>query len=397
MNPALTPAAANRTTLFSFTGAVLISATSSAPTPLYPLYRTLFHLSPPMLTLVFGAYAFALLAALLTVGKVSDFTGRRPLMLLALALNALALVVFMLASSAATLITARLVQGFATGIALPTFGASLIDASKTRGPLLNSFTAFLGMTLGTLAGGFLVSFAPYPTVTLYALLLLAMLAAMALLPLIPETITPQPGVLAALRPQVSIPRRALGPLLKVTPVNIATWMLGGFYLSLMPGMVASATGLTSPLIGGSVVATLMLSATAAVLLFRLLPPARALVVGTLMLITGVTVTLSGLSLHSVAWLYVGTAIAGQGFGSIFSSVLKIILPLAEGHERAGLFAAFLVKSYLAFALPAIAAGIAAPHIGLNQTAWYYGMTLIALALMSLLAVRGRAFAGAPGS
>ncbi|WP_426606941.1 MFS transporter [Pantoea anthophila] len=397
MTHALTPQAATRTTIFSFTSAALISATSSAPTPLYPLYRTLFHLTPTMLTLIFGAYAFALLAALLTVGKVSDYTGRRPLMLLALALNAIALVIFMTAGSASTLIAARLVQGFATGVALPTFGASLLDASKTRGPLLNSFTAFLGMTLGTLAGGILVSLAPYPTVTLYALLLLLMLFAMTLLPLIPETISLQPGVLAALRPQVSIPRRALGPLLKVAPVNIATWMLGGFYLSLMPTMVANATGLTSPFIGGSVVATLMLSATAAVFLFRPLPPARALVIGTLMLMTGVSVTLTGLSLHSVAWLYIGTALAGQGFGSIFANVLKIIMQLAESHERAGLFSAFLIKSYLAFALPAIAAGIVAPHLGLTRTAWCYGMTILVLAMVSLLAVRGRALAGAAGS
>jgi hypothetical protein len=174
-------------------------------------------------------------------------------------------------------------------------------------------------------------------------------------------------------------------------------MLGGFYLSLMPMMVANATGLTSPFIGGSIVATLMLSATAAVFLFRPLHPARALVIGTLMLMAGVSVTLTGLSLHSVALLYLGTAIAGQGFGSIFSSVLKIIMQLAESHERAGLFSAFLIKSYLAFALPAIAAGITAPHIGLNQTAWYYGMTINVLALVSLLAVWGRALAEAASS
>jgi len=97
IQPALTPQSAVRLTLFSFTGAVLISATSSAPTPLYPLYRTLFHLSPSLLTVIFGVYAFALLAALLTVGKISDYTGRRPLMLLALALNSVALMIFIYA------------------------------------------------------------------------------------------------------------------------------------------------------------------------------------------------------------------------------------------------------------------------------------------------------------
>lgn len=113
-----------------------------------------------------------------------------------------------------------------------------------------------------------------------------------------------------------------------------------------------------------------------------------------MLIAGVSLTLSGVGLHAVAWLYLGTAIAGQGFGSIFSNVLKIIMQLAENHERAGLFSAFLIKSYLAFALPAILAGIAAPHIGLTLTAFLYGMTIVMLALVSLLAVRSGSFARA---
>jgi MFS family permease len=385
--PASPSPSALRMTAYSFLGAVLISATSSAPTPLYHLYQELLHLSPAMITLIFGSYSFALLAALLTVGGLSDYLGRRPLILLALIFNAAALIVFMVAESGTMLLVGRIVQGFATGIAFPTFGATILDTDKRRGSTLNSITAFLGLMIGTLAGGTLVAFAPEPTHLIYALLFALTLLAIAALAFMPETITGRPGALAAMRPHISVPQRARATLLKVTPVNVAGWSLGGFYLSLMPTLVAVATGITSPFVGGTVVATLMLSATASVFVFRAWAPQRVLFTGATALMIGVLITLSGVHLQAVGLLFLGTAVAGLGFGSIFSNILKIVLPLAESHERAGLFAAFLVESYLAFSIPAIAAGLIAPTLGLSHTAYVYGAAIITLAVISIAATR----------
>ena len=385
--PASSSPSARRMTAYSFLGAVLISATSSAPTPLYHLYQELFHLSPAMITLIFGSYSFALLAALLTVGGLSDYLGRRPLILLALIFNAAALIVFMVAESGTTLLIGRIVQGFATGIAFPTFGATILDTDKRTGSILNSVTAFLGLMIGTLAAGTLVAFAPEPTHLIYALLFLVTLAGIVVLAFMPETITGRSGALVAMRPHISVPPRARTTLLKVTPVNVAGWSLGGFYLSLMPTLVAVATGITSPFVGGTVVATLMLSATASVFIFRTWAPQRVLFTGTTALMVGVLITLSGVHLQAVGLLFLGTAVAGLGFGSIFSNILKIVLPLAESHERAGLFAAFLVESYLAFSIPAIIAGLAAPAFGLSTAAYFYGAVIIVLALISIAATR----------
>jgi hypothetical protein len=44
-----------------------------------------------------------------------------------------------------------------------------------------------------------------------------------------------------------------------------------------------------------------------------------------------------------------------------------------------------VQSYLAFALPAVAAGLAVPLIGLSLTAYIYGAVIIVLAVISLAA------------
>ncbi|MGK6315220.1 MFS transporter [Neorhizobium sp. DT-125] len=379
--------AALRMTVYSFIFAVLISATSSAPTPLYHLYQELFHLSPAMITFIFGSYAFALLAALLTLGGLSDYVGRRPVILAALLFNAAALVIFMLAESGGMLIAGRVVQGIATGIAFPTFGATILDTDKRNGPILNSITAFLGLMIGTLSGGALVAFAPQPTHLIYAILFLVTVIGIVALAFMPETTAGRSGALAAMRPRISVPRRARGLLIRVTPVNVAGWALAGFYLSLMPTLVAVATGITSPFVGGAVVATLMLSATASVFVFRALAPQRVLFIGTTGLIVGVLITLAGIEEQAVGLLFLGTAVAGLGLGSIFANILKIVLPLAEGHERAGLFAAFLVESYLAFAVPAIVAGLAAPVLGLSMTAYIYGAVIIVLAAISIAATR----------
>src|SRR5713226_7349203 len=73
---------------------VAFLAASVAPTPLYAIYQAQWGFSAITVTVVFGIYALAVLAALLSAGSLSDYIGRRPVLAAALALQALALVVF---------------------------------------------------------------------------------------------------------------------------------------------------------------------------------------------------------------------------------------------------------------------------------------------------------------
>src|SRR5262249_11810540 len=63
--------------------AVSFLAGSSVPTPLYSTYQAQWGFSPVMVTVVFGIYAVAVLGALLTVGSLSDYVGRRPVLMIA--------------------------------------------------------------------------------------------------------------------------------------------------------------------------------------------------------------------------------------------------------------------------------------------------------------------------
>jgi MFS family permease len=91
------------------------SASGAAPTPLYQEYQSHFGITPFMITVIFAAYVLCLLLALLTVGSLSDYIGRRPAILAALTLNVLAMILFMTAGSAAALIVARAHTGIRDG------------------------------------------------------------------------------------------------------------------------------------------------------------------------------------------------------------------------------------------------------------------------------------------
>jgi len=105
---------------------------STTPSPLYRTYSALWHFSPLTLTLIYASYAFGIQAALLLAGRVSDQVGRRPVLLAALGALIGSLVLFMAASATAWLFAARAVQGLATGAALSTASAALLDLHPRR-------------------------------------------------------------------------------------------------------------------------------------------------------------------------------------------------------------------------------------------------------------------------
>jgi MFS family permease len=378
----LSPAAM---TVFSFASAMLIAASSSAVTPLYHLYQASMHITPLWITIVFASYVASLLAALLTVGGLSDYVGRRPVILAALLLNAAAMILFSEARDVGQLILARMVQGLCVGIGTTAMGAAILDTNRARGPLLNSITAFLGMTAGSLGAAALITFAPDPLHTVYEVLLGWTALMIVLLYVMPESSTRKTGALASLRPHVRVPPQSRAILARLTPANVAAWALGGLYLSLMPTVVATAMGVATPWVGGVVVATLMLSGAIAIVTFRDWPARRLIVMSTSTLGLGVAVSMIGMEQQQVAALLAGTVIAGAGFGSTFSGTLRTLLPTAEPHQRAGLLSAFYLQSYLAFALPAVVAGLSVPRIGLSTTAYIYGAVIILLAFISMVA------------
>jgi len=358
-------------------------AASSAPTPLYHLYQQAWGFSPVQLTVIFAVYALSLLATLLIFGSLSDYLGRRPVIFVSLLLEILSMLLFIGASDVTWLIAARMLQGIATAIATSALGAAMLDTDQNQGPLINSIAPMFGMALGALGTSALVEYAPMPLTLAYLLLLAAFVLQALYLLRVGETVTPQPGVLKTLKPTLYVPPQARGTLLLVLPADIAAWALGGFFLSLAPSLLTAATGATSVLNGGLAVAALTISGAISIMNLRLRAPRLALLVGCSFLAAGVSVILAAVNLGWLWLFFAGAVVAGIGFGASFLGALRLLLPLAHAHQRAGLMSAFLALSYLAFCVPALVAGVSIKHLGLVSTTNVYGTVVVVLALLAL--------------
>ena len=308
----------NRASLW-FLAVTLLSflAASTAPTPLYHLYQEQMQFSAATLTLIFGVYALSLLVALLTVGSLSDYLGRKPVIFTAVVLNILAMLLFIHADSVTWLISARVLQGFATGMATAVLGATLLDTDRERGPLVNSVAPLTGMAIGGLGCGVLAEFAPAPLHLTYWLLLALFVMQALYVWRLPESVSRQAGVWASLRPTLHVPLQARSTLWRVLPLNTALWALGGFYASLAPSLVRTATGSTSNMIGGATVAALTLTGALMIYRMRNRPAGKSLLLGAIMMPAGVVMILLGVHSASLLLFFLGTLVAGCGFGSGF--------------------------------------------------------------------------------
>ena len=147
-------------------------------------------------------------------------------------------------------------QGIATGLASGPIGAALIElqpAGSQRAPLVTSAFSTLGLGLGALITSALVQYAPAPTHLIWWALLAVFTAGIVAVLAMAEPGSRQPGVLASLRPRIAVPRQARTTFAGAVPCFVATWALGGLYLSLGPSLAAQATGSPNLLWGGLVI------------------------------------------------------------------------------------------------------------------------------------------------
>jgi MFS family permease len=366
---------------------VSLLAASAAPTPLYAVYQEHWGFTPITTTVVFGVYAVAVLASLLVFGKLSDHVGRRPVLLVALAVQAISLVVFTTASGVPDLMAARIIQGLSTGAALGAIGAGMLDIDRPRGTLANAVSPGLGSGLGSIGSALAVQFLPAPTHLIYLILLGVIVVQAAGVALMRETVTRSPGALASLLPEIRLPRTVRAHMLTAAPVLFAVWALAALYGALGPALVGALTGSTDVVLGGLSLTVLTAFGVAAIFALRTTPARTVMLTGIAALIAGVAVTLLALTVKSPTVFFVGTAISGAGFGSGFQGAIRTVVPRVAAHERAGVLSLLFVVSYLGLGVPAVAAGILATHgAGLIGAARYYGAALILLAVLALLAL-----------
>ena len=369
---------------------VLLLSAASAPSPLYGVYQAQWNFSPLTLTAIYASFALGGLATLLTTGRLSDYLGRRPVLSMGLAVQVIAMLLFVVAGDVLLLFAARILSGAGIGVAVGAISGWLLDLAPPDDPQLGSVVngagPLLGLGGGALGTGLLVQFGPDPLHLVYWLLAAAYLVAIVALTAIADPVNRRPGWRASMRPTVGIPPSARAMFVAATPAIVGMWALGGLYLALGPSLAVAMLSTDSRLAGGLVIFALAGTGAAGSFVFRRAEPSRLLVRGSVVVICGVAVSLFGVLSGSLAILYAGSVVAGIGLGAGFSAFVRVTAPLVAPERRGALVAAIYVVTYLSFSVPTIIGGAAVTVFGLRDTAYGYGIVVIALAAATTVTV-----------
>jgi predicted MFS family arabinose efflux permease len=361
---------------------------ASAPSPFYPVLQQEIGFSAATMTAIFAVYAVALLLTLLVAGSLSDHLGRRPVVSAGFVVLALSMVAFWHADTVTVLVSARVVQGVAAGLLMSSLSAAVVDLEPPSRPgsaaTLNSVSPLAGLALGALVAGALLDRTSSALAVVFGALTAVYVLVAAAVWLLPETSPRHEGLMGSFVPRVGLPAAARAPFLRSAPALFAGWATSGLYLSLGAPLAGGELGAERHVEQGLVVAVLTGVGALTCYIARGQTSRRLTIMGTTALAIGTALTLGALAIGSY-WSFIAAAvIAGVGFGSSFLGIMRSITPLAAPHERGELFASVFVISYLAFGIPAVAAGIASAHVGLAETTYVYGGAVVVLSASAAL-------------
>jgi predicted MFS family arabinose efflux permease len=357
---------------------VIAMAFSTVPTPLWPLYQAEDGFPTLMVTVAFSAYAVGVLVSLFLAGHVSDWVGRRRVLLPGVLLEILAAALFLAGHALPVLIVARVICGLGTGLVTATATAHLGDLAARSGIRHAGHVATAanlgGLGLGPLVSGVLAQYVEGPLTTVYVMFLVLLAVCAVGVAFVPETVT---ATTRRYRPQrVSVPPAARRAYFVTAAGAFTSFALFGLFTSLTPKLL----GTPSTLLSGAVSCVVFLSGVLAQLWSGRLDLDRQLTVGVAALVGGVAMLLAAGVAGVLPLFVLAGGVAGAGAGLLFKgamgSAARMAAPTAKGEAAAGIFLA----GYLGLTVPIMGLGAAARYVSLTT-----GLIAFCLVILVLLA------------
>lgn len=339
-------------------------AFSTVPAPLYVLYRQRDGLNEFMITVVFAAYAAGVIASLCLAGHLSDWLGRRRMLLMSLTLSIMVGVLFVGGSGLAVLLIARFVSGVAVGIASGTItayladlhGAGFVRQDRTRSDIVSSATPMLGLGAGALSAGLLAEYAPYPLRLPYVVFIGLLGAAMLAVWRAPETVKNYQPFTYRVR-RITVPAGAGAQFFAAGGTALTSFAMLALFSSVAPGFMAGTLHLHSHALGGLVTFLVFAAAAIAPIVTMRLSPRQGLVWGFRCLMGGLLLLMAGIGATHFLIFLLGGVIVGAGAGLLFKGAVSAVAGLAAPESRAGTMAGLFLMAYIGLSVPIVAVGL----------------------------------------
>jgi MFS family permease len=385
---------------------LVVMALGTVPSPLYGLYRARDHFSLFMVTVAFAVYAVGVIAALLLAGHLSDFYGRRRLLIPAVGISIVSAVVFLASKSLTGLLAGRLINGISIGIVASTATAYLAElhasgrprATARKAQLTASAVNIGGLGVGALVAGLLAQWVAHPLTVPYLVFLAALVLAAIGVALSPETHeAPKPR--PRYRPQrMSIPHEEMGRFFAAALSTFVAFAANGLFAGLAGLFLAATLHHPSRALAGVVVSVMFGAAVAAQFLTLGWSVTRELKVGMAAMVIGIGLAVLAVWLRppSLGLFIAGGALIGAGSGAIFKGAVGTVMSIAPPDRIAESLTGVFLFAYVGISLPVVGAGIAlARHVSPKVTMLGFAIAVSVGIVASAIKLLGRTTTHAP--
>jgi MFS family permease len=380
-----------------------LAAFTTVPSPLYGLYQARDGFSEFMLTVIFAAYAVGVIGALGLAGHLSDWYGRRRLLIPAAAFTVASVAVFLTWKSVPGLLVARVLTGISIGLTQSTATAYLAElharhrpqASGARAQVTATTVNMGGLGVGALVAGLLAQWAGDPLTVPYVVFLVAALVALVAVALSPETrepVRPRPRY----RPQpASVPAEARGEYYAAALSAFIVFATVGLFAGLAGLFLVDALHNPSHALLGATLFAVFSAGVIAQLATMTWSVRRVLGTGMALMLLGLAavVTAVWLPSPSLALFIIGGAAAGAGGGAIFKGAVGTVISISRPETRAGALAGTYLAAFVGLSVPIVGAGVAlasgvSPRVTLLGFAIAVATGIVVSAMKLLGGVRG---------
>ncbi len=258
----------------------------------------------------------------------------------AIGLACIGTLIFLFALRTFWLFAARVLSGFAIGLASGTYTAWIAEltegGNKSGASVMASSANMLGLAIGPLMGGLLAQYAPGPLHLSFLIYLLLLIVMALFIWNTRETV----GTLRRLReasfkPRFGISREIRIRFLPPAVTAFATFAIAGCYAALVPTLVIQDLHQSNLAIGGDILFELFVAAAIAIILTRGLKSRTAMLTGLGLFIPSLVLMMMAQEFRSLRVLFMGTAVTGLAVALGYRGSLQVvnqIAPLKSGQR-----------------------------------------------------------------
>jgi predicted MFS family arabinose efflux permease len=363
-------------------------ASSTLPTPLYPLYQREDGFGALMVTVVFAVYAVGVLTALFLGGHVSDWVGRRRMLALGLLAGIASGVAFVVSTALPALVVGRVLSGLSVGLVTATATAHLADLNGRARPgqglrraeVVATAANLGGLGLGPLISGLLAEYTSSPLLVPYVVSVLLLAIGLAALTVVPETVR-RPDPRPAYRPQhTGVAAEHRRTFVGAAAASVVAFAVFGLFTSLAPIVMTTLFHSGSRVMAGLAALLAFGSAAAAQIPLHRVAARRQLTIGLAVMAAGVVVLVLAVHLSLLALFLAGGAVSGAGAGIAFKGSMTTVLATAAANRRGETAAALFLSAYAGLTVPVLGLGLAAQSLPVTVALYTFaGALLLALA------------------